>query len=362
MEGFESAAFMAYFRLEGIEYLPLADSPTDEPRFFHIKGKREKRVKEISKSTSYITENDVFVLDAVHTIYVYTGKSALRYDFRHAMNYVEKIKFEIRKKDIEVIQVDNSVSEFRSFLEKNKTYSDLSHKNAEFQSYLTGSPVVLSLNYEIIRGSPIKLSFKPHLYEMKLVNNKQVEFEQFSASDAQLTKSMLSGDKVFILLGGGTGELTQRSLFVWAGNSADEVIKQNALSAGLLYMQQAGLPLASTSFQRLCETNETKEFRVEFSDWLSDGSNNMVQIPDAKILTFLKSPHRKIGREDLESVDVSEGGSVKVWRVEGNQRVSVSKEKYGHFYSKDCYVMLYKVLCTCCYICAGFIFGIRSIQ
>lgn len=120
----------------------------------------------------------------------------------------------------------------------------------------------------------------------------------------------------------------------------EQTLKENALSGAMLYIASSGLPLASTPFQRVCEGAETKEFRVEFPDWVT--TSNIFRIPDGKAVNFLKSGHRVITSDDYDPADMTEGGSVKVWRVEGTQRVSVAKERYGHFFSKDCYVILYK--------------------
>lgn len=136
IEGFESPVFMSYFREEGIEYLPSEDSPTNLPRFFHVKGKREKRIKEISRSSSYLSDTDVFVLDAVDKIFVYTGKSANRYDFRLAMTLAEHIKETVREGSCAIIQVDNTPVIYGSFLEADKRYKGESHLHAEFKSLL----------------------------------------------------------------------------------------------------------------------------------------------------------------------------------------------------------------------------------
>ena len=129
-------------------------------------------------------------------------------------------------------------------------------------------------------------------------------------------------------------------MFLWVGKDVGQVLKENALGGAMLYLASSGLPLASTPFQRLCEGAETKEFRVEFPDWFT--TSNIFRIPDGKAVNFLKSGHRAISSADYDPADMTEGGSVKVWRVEGTQRVSVAKERYGHFFSKDCYVILYK--------------------
>ena len=136
IEGFESAVFMSYFRDEGIEYLPSEDSPTNLPRFFHVKGKREKRIKEISKSTSYLNDTDVFVLDAVDKIFVYTGKRSSRYDFRLAMTLAEHIKATLRDESCAILQVDDTPVIYGSFLEADKRYEGESHLAAEFKSLL----------------------------------------------------------------------------------------------------------------------------------------------------------------------------------------------------------------------------------
>jgi hypothetical protein len=136
IEGFESYVFMTYFEATGIEYLPLEDSPTNEPRFFHVKGKREKRVKEISKSVSYLSDTDAFVLDAVDKIFVYAGKKCSRYDFRHAMTLAEEIKSSDRSPDCAIVQVDNTPVVYGSFLEAEKQYRGDSHLLAEFKSIL----------------------------------------------------------------------------------------------------------------------------------------------------------------------------------------------------------------------------------
>ena len=144
IEGFESAVFMSYFRDEGIEYLPSEDSPTNLPRFFHVKGKREKRIKEISKSTSYLSEMDVFVLDAVDKIFVYTGKKSNRYDFRLAMTLAEHIKTTLRDESCAILQVDDTPVVYGSFLEADKRYKGESHLSAEFKSLLKDVRILLN--------------------------------------------------------------------------------------------------------------------------------------------------------------------------------------------------------------------------
>jgi len=90
VQGHESAKFLSYFR-KGMRLLEggVASGFThvekvNKPRLFHIKGKRIPVVKECPEiSWKSMNSGDVFILDALPYVFLWTGKSA---------NYMEKIQ------------------------------------------------------------------------------------------------------------------------------------------------------------------------------------------------------------------------------------------------------------------------------
>lgn len=151
------------------------------------------------------------------------------------------------------------------------------------------------------------------------------------------SKDILDSSKGYLVVSGG-GNYVPRLVYVWVGMSSASELKKNALAIGLAYIQQSGYPY-TTPLRKVGEENPSKEFRAEFLNWKT---NSLHDISDARSMLLIKSPAKTaFTTEELSNTDVAEGGSVKIWRVDGVKRVNLPKEKYGHFYSQDCYVLLY---------------------
>lgn len=78
----ESQKFLSLFP-RGIRYLPGGVTSgfntyveTKETRLFHVKGKRNVRVKQVTPNISSMNQGDCFILDTGDLIYVYIGEKS----------------------------------------------------------------------------------------------------------------------------------------------------------------------------------------------------------------------------------------------------------------------------------------------
>ena len=164
-----------------------------------------------------------------------------------------------------------------------------------------------------------------------------IQFAEKDLNNSAPSRDILNTSKGYIVVSGG-GNYVPRIVYVWVGMSGSPELKKNALAIGFAYIQQSGYPFI-TPLRKIGEENPSKEFRAEFLNWKTNFLND---ISDARSMLLIKSPAKtSFTAEELSNTDVAEGGSVKIWRVDGVKRVNLPKEKYGHFYSQDCYVLLY---------------------
>lgn len=195
-----------------------------------------------------------------------------------------------------------------------------------------------SLDYEDAMGASMDPS-GTRIFEIVSsdYSPESVQFSELDLGTALPAKSVLASSNGYIVLSGGA-QYFPRIVYVWTGNDSHSLLRVNAVSIGAAYIRQSGLP-ASTCLRVVSESNPSKEFKTEFGGWKT---STYKEITDARSMLLLKSAQKEnFTAEELSNTDVAEGGSVKIWRVDGVKRVNLPKEKYGHFYSTDCYVLLY---------------------
>lgn len=96
----ESAMFLSYFK-NSIRYRAggaasgfhhVATNAEGEKRLFHVKGKRNVRVREVGLSFSNMNKGDCFILDAGREIYVYVGQKSKRVEKLKAISAANQIR------------------------------------------------------------------------------------------------------------------------------------------------------------------------------------------------------------------------------------------------------------------------------
>lgn len=96
----ESALFLNYFK-KGIRYSPggvasgfnkTEINEVGEKRLFHVKGKKNIRVRQVEISISSMNQGDCFILDMGDNIYVYVGQKAKRVEKIKAISAANQIR------------------------------------------------------------------------------------------------------------------------------------------------------------------------------------------------------------------------------------------------------------------------------
>jgi len=98
VQGYECDSFLKLFDhikiLEGGIESGFKKVPVEEyqPRLLHIKGKLQFRVRQVPLKCSSLNSNDVFILDAGLSIYVWNGKTANSFEKFKAVSVAEEIR------------------------------------------------------------------------------------------------------------------------------------------------------------------------------------------------------------------------------------------------------------------------------
>lgn len=96
----ESPLFLSYFK-NGVRYLPggvesgfneVTTNDAGEKRLFHVKGKKNVRVKQVKLHVSAMNKGDCFILDAGEKIFVYQGKNSKQIERIKAINAANQIR------------------------------------------------------------------------------------------------------------------------------------------------------------------------------------------------------------------------------------------------------------------------------
>lgn len=96
----ESQLFLGYYK-NGIRYLPggvasgfnqVEVNAAGEKRLFHVKGKKNIRVRQVNLSVSSMNKGDCFILDMGRDIYVYVGATAKRLEKIKAISAANQIR------------------------------------------------------------------------------------------------------------------------------------------------------------------------------------------------------------------------------------------------------------------------------
>lgn len=96
----ESQMFLGYYK-NGIRYLPggvasgfnqVETNAAGDKRLFHVKGKKNIRVRQVNLSVSSMNKGDCFILDMGREIYVWVGQASKRLEKMKAISAANQIR------------------------------------------------------------------------------------------------------------------------------------------------------------------------------------------------------------------------------------------------------------------------------
>ncbi|XP_065574838.1 advillin-like [Artemia franciscana] len=335
-EGNESARFMGYFR-ESLRILQggvasgfkhVSDEYT--PLLFSVKGKRAPLIRQLKEvSWKEMTEGDVFVLDTKDHIFVWTGRSANRYEKMHGAKLAQKIKAEHGGSII--VFVEDGQEHLLPSAEREKFNSLLNLKEKDL------SPVVSDEVTDKERSSEIKL------YQC---TDESGTLKITEVKTAPLYQTDLNSQDVYII------DNLPAAVFVWVGKKASKQERSESMRNVQAYIKKKNYP-SSTRIVRVLDSGEPVEFKSLFKSWKEKDAQvglgkayvygrGIAKVMDTHFDASSLHEQPKLAAES-QMVDDASGEKI-IYRIEDFELAKIPDNHYGMFFSGDTYVIHYKYL------------------
>uniref|UniRef100_UPI0037E949B7 scinderin like a n=1 Tax=Semicossyphus pulcher TaxID=241346 RepID=UPI0037E949B7 len=324
----ESGVFMGYFR-NGIRYKMGGVSsgfklvvPEDIQRLLQVKGRRSVRATEKPFSWSSFNKDDCFIIDLGKDIYLWTGSGSNMFERLKAIQLANEIRDNERKGRAEVHIIEEG------------------SEPKEVLNVLGPMPSLLDAPSDDV-STDKKNKYKASLY---LISDATGSMNITMVQDeSPFKQASLSQNDCYIL-----DNAADSKLFVWKGQGASKDERRAAYKAALKFIEDKNYA-QNTQVQILPAGAESVLFKQFFFNWMDKDETTgpgkaytiariaqVEQIPfDASTLHSNKMMAAQHGMDDDGS------GKVKIWRVEGGEKVPVDICTYGQFFGGDCYLVLY---------------------
>lgn len=348
VEEHESSLFLSRFK-KGVRYLnggvasgfrhvdPDAPYPA---RLFHVKGRRNVRVKEVELGVASMNKGDCFILDCGDQVLAYMGPASRRIERLKAITAANAIRDDDHAGKAKVVVVDESAS------------------GDEVEAFFTGlgggSPDDVAdeaageddAAFERSEASVVTLY---HVFE-----DSSGAMQTKKIGEKPLLQSMLdSGESAqdCFLLDTGSG------VYVWIGSGSSKNEKVKSMEMAAQYMEQKGYP-KWRSVQRVVEKAEPAVFKSYFKTWKEPEEQvglgrvfNERQIAAMQAVEADFDPsslHAEKRRLLLKNAGPAIGfmpddgsGQIEIWRVEDFELQPVDEGAKGFLFGGDSYVMKY---------------------
>lgn len=321
VQGQETEKFLSYFKpciipIEGVfsSGPGHVNTETYQVTLLTCKGDRAVHVKEVPFTRTSLNHNDVFILDTASKIYLFSGCNSSIQERAKALEVVEYIKENKHGGKCEVAAIDDGkfvgdpdVGEFWSL------FGGYAPIPRDLASAVPEQPVI----------STVKLFWITT--QGKLCQNEA----------DNLNKEMLSSDKCYMLDCG-------TELFIWMGTSTSITERKTAISAVEDFVRSQGRSVG-THITFLTEGSETALFRSHFDKWPQKVEPKLYEEGRGKVAAIFKQSGydvKELPEEDCQPcIDCS--GTLKVWRVNGDEVTLIPVAEQMKFYSGDCYILQY---------------------
>ncbi|XP_062085157.1 villin-1 [Humulus lupulus] len=321
LQGQETEKFLSYFKpciipIEGVYSSRQGHSNEDtyEVKLLTCKGDHVVHVKEVPFSRSSLNHNDVFVLDTASKIFLFSGCNSSTQERAKALEVVQYIKETKHSGNCEVATVEDG-----------KFVGD--SEVGEFWSLFGGYA-------PIPRESP---SFFQDQSEIQSVKLFWITFQgKLSQSESDsFTREMLEADKCYMLD-------CEAEIFVWMGRLTSVTERKTSISAAEDFLRNQGRS-AGTHLSLITEGLETSKFRSYFANWPHKVEPRLFEEGREKVAAIFKQNGyevRELPGEDIEPL-IDCRGTLKVWRVDGDELSLVPIPEQKKLFSGDCYIVQY---------------------
>ncbi|XP_057955773.1 villin-1 isoform X3 [Malania oleifera] len=321
VQGLETEKFLSYFKpcvipIEGAFSMAPGklNHETYQVSLLTCKGDHVVHVKEVPFSRSSLNHNDVFVLDTASKIFLFSGCNSRMQERAKALEVVQYIKENKHSGFCEVATIEDG-----------KFVGD--PDVGEFWSLFGGYA-------PIPRDSPSATQPQPDLASAKLFwINTQRKLCQIETDS--LKSEMLSANKCYMLD-------CDTEIFVWMGRTTSITERKTSISTTEDFLRSQGRS-TRTHLTFLTEGSETATFRSYFDNWPQLVEPRLYEEGRGKVAAIFKQQGydvKELPEEDCQPF-LDYNGTLKVWRVNGDEISLIPIVGLVKLFSADCYIMQY---------------------
>nr|XP_056717075.1 villin-1 [Euleptes europaea] len=333
-QGHESEVFRGYFR-NGLIYKKggvasgmkhVETNTYNVQRLLHVKGKKNVVAAEVEMSWSSFNQGDVFLLDLGKLIIQWNGPESNRMERLKGMTLGKDIRDHERGGRAQIGVVDGEAEAASPGLMKVLTY-------------------VLGQKKEIQPAIPDAVVDQKLKSSLKLYHVSDVEGNLLIQEVAiqPLTQDLLNHEDCYILDQCGV------RIYVWKGRNSSKEEKQQAMTRALGFIKAKNYP-PTTGVETENDGSESAVFKQLFQRWTVPNqtagfgkTSSVGKVAKVEQVKFdATTLHAKPEMAAQHRMVDDGSGEVQVWRIENLELMPVESRWLGHFYSGDCYLILYK--------------------
>ncbi|KAK9159050.1 hypothetical protein Scep_005624 [Stephania cephalantha] len=323
IQGEETEKFLSYFKpciipASGKFSSGRVHNETYRISLLTCKGDHVAYVKEVPFSRSSLNHNDVFIADTASKIFLFSGCNSSMQERAKALEVVQYIKESKHGGKCELATIedgkfvgDPDVGEFWSLF---GGYAPITKEISPVTDMQHGHQSVVKLFWITLQG---KLS--------QIVTDT-------------LRREVLDADKCYLLD-------CDTEIYVWMGRTTSLSERKISISTAEEMLKTQGRS-TGPCLTFLTEGTETAKFKSFFDGWPQTAELNLYEEGRGKVAAIFKHQGfdvKELPEEDYQpSIDCS--GTLKVWRVNGNEVLLLPVAEQNKLFSADCYIVHYRYL------------------
>ncbi len=302
---------------------------------FVLKGKTRIRGVRVQDSPNSITQNDVFILETKTHIWTYIGKGANRLKIARAVDVVGKMQRQRGQARAAILETVDCKSDHDDGMDRKR--------KAFWGEFEAGEPKSIPDGDD---DTQWELDFEART----TLSAVEPGFQLIPVGQGKLKQEDLGTDRVYLLD-------TPNEVFVWCGKGSDMNLRKETVERAqeLVARQIAdGQKPSWVEVERIAEKGEGALFEDKFFSW-SDSMRAVIgKVAHRALSNVAVSDSAK--RQELPRILVMHDGELEpphehtsdlsgtpeIFLVKDFKRADVPKSEYGTFYSKHCYIMLYR--------------------
>ncbi|EAL69180.1 hypothetical protein DDB_G0276453 [Dictyostelium discoideum AX4] len=349
-QGKEGDIFMSYFKSYGgpryVAPLKLTSASAaiataaKQYKLFHLKGRRNIRVKQVDISSKSLNSGDVFVLDCEDFIYQWNGSESSRLEKGKGLDLTIRLRDEKSAKAKIIVMDENDTDK-----DHPEFWKRLGGCKDDVQKAEQGGD---DFAYEKKSVEQIKL------YQVENLNY-EVHLHLIDPIGDVYSTTQLNAEFCYILD-------CETELYVWLGKASANDQRTVAMANAMDLLHEDNRP-SWTPIIKMTQGSENTLFKDKFKkgSWGEYVNDNFEKKPitgkgvaakavQEKInVDALHNPEKyQLSKEERKStiptlhhVDDKHRGELKIWHVRNRNKFEISQSEFGLFYNQSCYLVLF---------------------